>query len=142
MQFLRLVFPRGAEWLALKLINLVRFFRLIKVQRKLGSYLSLPWVHLGSIVGVYLLCAHCLACLLFFVGRWQMKDLFLGGPDDFIGMASASLHLVHAVGRESNWQAMLAYVGNLLTNISRENGFRRSLGHECLPPICGLEYAI
>lgn len=81
-----MLFPSASDWLGLKLINLVRFFRLIKVQHKLGAYLSTPWVHLGCIAGVYLMCAHCLASLLFFIGRWQVKDLELGAPNDFVGM--------------------------------------------------------
>eukprot|EP00892_Ulva_mutabilis_P000659 jgi/Ulvmu1/10594/UM065_0048.1 len=81
----RVLFPSASGWLGLKLINLVRFFRLIKVQRKLGAYLSTPWVHLGCVAGVYLMCAHCLASVLFFIGRWQVKDLELGAPNDFVG---------------------------------------------------------
>lgn len=85
VQAVRVLFPSASNWLGLKLINLVRFFRLIKVQHKLGTYLSTPWVHLGCIVGVYLMCAHSLASLLFFIGRWQVKDLELGAPNDFVG---------------------------------------------------------
>lgn len=86
VQVVRVLFPSASDWLGLKLINLVRFFRLIKAQRKLGAYLSTPWVHLGCVAGVYLMCAHCLASVLFFIGRWQVKDLELGAQNDFVGM--------------------------------------------------------
>jgi hypothetical protein len=67
------------------MINLVRFIRLIKVQRKLGVYLILPIVHLGALAGVYLLCAHCLGCVLFYMGRWQLWGAD-GVANDFLGL--------------------------------------------------------
>jgi hypothetical protein len=89
MQICKVVYPRGQDWLAFKCINLIRFVRLIKVKRTLSPYLVSPWAHLSSVVGVYMLSAHCLACLLFFVGRWQLLNLERGGPNDFTGAGAA-----------------------------------------------------
>lgn len=67
------------------MINLVRFIRLIKVQRKLGDYLISPFVHFGCLIGVYLLCAHCLGCVLFYMGRWQLWGVEGVRANDFLG---------------------------------------------------------
>jgi hypothetical protein len=92
-QALRVVFPRGADWLGFKLLSLARLFRLIKIQRKIGSHLASPWVHLGAVAGLYLLCSHMLACLLFFVGRWQLKTFLVGGSsNDWLGMCPPTSH--------------------------------------------------
>jgi hypothetical protein len=85
---MQVIHPEAAGWLGLKLLNLVRFVRLIKIQRQLAAYLVSPWAHLGSITGLYMLCTHCLACVLFFVGRWQLLNLEGGGPNDFVGVRS------------------------------------------------------
>lgn len=90
-QISKVVYPKGADWLAFKMMNLIRFFRLIKIKRKLSAYLVSPWTHLGSVVGFYMLSAHCLACLLFFIGRWQLLNLERGGPNDFVGARTAGL---------------------------------------------------
>ena len=80
-----MVYPHGQDWLAFKVLGLMRLVRLIKIKRKLSTYLVSPWMHLASIAGLYMLAAHCLACLLFFVGRWQLLNLERGGPNDFVG---------------------------------------------------------
>lgn len=71
------------------MINLVRFIRLIKVQRKLGDYLISPFVHFGCLIGVYLLCAHFLGCGLFYVGRWQLWGVDGVSANDFLGLPSS-----------------------------------------------------
>lgn len=85
MQVLTVMFPQHADLLIFKVINLVRFTRLVKIKRKLAAYLVSPWTHLASVLVVYMISAHCLACLLFFVGRWQLLNLENGGPNDFVG---------------------------------------------------------
>lgn len=75
------------DWLGLRMINLVRFIRLIKVQRKLGNYLT-PMVHFSSLIGVYLLCAHCLGCILFFMARYQLWGVDgVASVNDFLGQS-------------------------------------------------------
>ena len=67
------------------MISLVRFIRLIKVQRKLQDYLISPFVHFGALVWIYLLCAHCLGCVLFYTGRWQLWGVEGVRANDFLG---------------------------------------------------------
>lgn len=97
VQVLKWWFPSIKNWLGLKMINLVRFIRLIKVQRKLNDYLISPFVHFGSLIGVYLLCAHCLGCVLFYMGRWQLWGVDGVNANDFLGSSLFTVHTQRCV---------------------------------------------